>query len=227
MSDSEKPNLKDGIAVAGIPDGAKLIGTADGEEVLLVRRRDQFFAVGAYCTHYHGPLVDGLVVNDEVRCPWHHACFSLRTGEALRAPALDPIQCWRVEQPGEKVFVKDKIAPAAPRRVSAAAQPSSIVIIGGGAAGLAAADMLRREGYQGPLTMISADSAPPCDRPSLSKDFLAGTAPPEWIPLRPPEWYAERKIDLLLNTRVTELNTAKKWVTADNGKTYEYDALLL
>jgi NADPH-dependent 2,4-dienoyl-CoA reductase/sulfur reductase-like enzyme len=150
----------------------------------------------------------------------------LRTGEALRAPALDPIQCWKVEQVGEKVFVREKIAQQSSKPVSAS-HPSSVVIVGGGAAGLAAADMLRREGYQGPLTMISADSAPPCDRPNLSKDFLAGTAPPEWIPLRPPEWYAEQKIDLLLNTRVTELNTAKKWVTADNGKTYEYGALLL
>ena len=186
-----------------------------------------FFAVGAYCTHYHGPLAEGLVVNDEVRCPWHHACFSLSTGEALRAPALDPIQCWRVEQVGEKVFVKEKAVPATHRQVSTTVQPSSILIIGGGAAGLAAADMLRREGYSGPLTMISADSAPPCDRPNLSKDFLAGTAPEEWIPLRPPEWYSERNIDLVLNSRATSLDTKQKKITTEDGKTYEYGALLL
>ena len=91
MNDLEKPDLKDGVSLASIPDGGKLLGVVDGEEVLLVQRGTQFFAVGAYCTHYHGPLADGLVVNDQVRCPWHHACFSLRTGEALRAPALDPI----------------------------------------------------------------------------------------------------------------------------------------
>ena len=100
-------------------------------------------------------------------------------------------------------------------------------MIGGGAAGLAAADMLRREGYSGPLTMISADSAPPCDRPNLSKDFLAGTAPEEWIPLRPPEWYSERNIDLVLNSRATSLDTKQKKVTTEDGKTYEYGALLL
>jgi apoptosis-inducing factor 3 len=199
----------------------------DDDEVLLIRRGEHFFAVGAYCTHYHGPLAEGLVVNDEVRCPWHHACFSLSTGEALRAPALDPIQCWRVEQVGEKVFVREKAAPATNRQVSTTVQPSSIVIIGGGAAGLAAADMLRREGYSGPLTMISADSAPPCDRPNLSKDFLAGTAPEEWIPLRPPEWYSERNIALVLNSRATSLDTKQKKVTTENGKTYEYGALLL
>jgi apoptosis-inducing factor 3 len=227
MNDLEKPDLKSGVSLASIPDGGKLLGVVDGEEVLLVRRGTQFFAVGAYCTHYHGPLADGLMANDEVRCPWHHACFSLRTGEALRAPALDPIQCRHIEQVGEKVFVKEKVVPAAPRRVSTTVQPSSIIIIGGGAAGLAAADMLRREGYSGPLTMISADNAPPCDRPNLSKDFLAGTAPEEWIPLRPPEWYSERNIDLVLNSRATSLDTKQKKITTEDGKTYEYGALLL
>ncbi len=227
MNDLEKPDLKSGVSLASIPDGGKLLGVVDGEEVLLVRRGTQFFAVGAYCTHYHGPLADGLVVNDEVRCPWHHACFSLRTGEALRAPALDPIQCWHIEQVGEKVFIKEKVVPAAHRRVSTTVQPSSIIIIGGGAAGLAAADMLRREGYSGPLTMISADSAPPCDRPNLSKDFLAGTALEEWIPLRPPEWYSKRNIDLVLNSRATSLDTKQKKITTEDGKTYEYGALLL
>jgi apoptosis-inducing factor 3 len=227
MNDLEKPDLKSGVSLARIPDGGKLLGVVDDDEVLLIRRGEHFFAVGAYCTHYHGPLVEGLVVNDEVRCPWHHACFSLSTGEALRAPALDPIQCWRVEQVGERVFVKEKSVPATHRQVSATVQPSSILIIGGGAAGLAAADMLRREGYSGPLTMVSADSAPPYDRPNLSKDFLAGTAPEEWIPLRTPEWYSERNIDLVLNSRATSLDTKQKKVTTEDGKTFKYGALLL
>ena len=148
------------------------------------------------CSLHALPRSQKLVVSDEVRCPWHHACFSLRTGEALRAPALDPVQCWRVEQVGDKVFVKEKAAPVGPKRTSTTAHPSSIVIVGGGAAGLAAAEMLRREGYSGPVTMISADCDPPVDRPNLSKDYLAGTAPAEWIPLRPLEWYSEHEIDL-------------------------------
>jgi NADPH-dependent 2,4-dienoyl-CoA reductase/sulfur reductase-like enzyme/nitrite reductase/ring-hydroxylating ferredoxin subunit len=227
MSEDEKPDLKQGVPLARIPDGGKLLGTVDEEEVLVVRRGKELFAVGAHCTHYHGPLAEGLIVGDEVRCPWHHACFSLRSGEALRAPALDPIQCWRVEQTEDKVYVKDKVASAAPRRISATAHPSSVLIVGGGAAGLAAAQMLRREGYGGPLTMISADGAPPVDRPNLSKDYLAGNAPEEWIPLRPPEWYSEHKIDLVLNSRVTSLDTKQKKVTTEDGKTYQYGALLL
>ena len=227
MSEGEKPDLKNGVQLATIPEGGKLLGVVEREEVLLVRGRTRLFAVGAHCTHYQGPLAEGLVVDDEVRCPWHHACFSLRTGEALRAPALDPIQCWRVEQVGEKVFVKEKAAPVGRKRASTTAHPSSIVIVGGGAAGLAAAEMLRREGYSGPVTMISADSAPPVDRPNLSKDYLAGTAPEEWIPLRPPEWYSEQKIGLVLNSRVVSLDTKQKKVSTEDGKTYAYGALLL
>src|SRR5262245_12098988 len=146
---SEKPDLKSGVALSSLPDGKSLLGVVGEEEVLLVRRGQQFFAVAAHCTHYGGPLAEGLLVGDEVRCPWHHACFSLRTGEALRAPALDSIQCWRVEQAGEKLFVKEKLVPAGPTPISKSTHPGSIVIIGGGAAGLAAADMLRRKGYGG------------------------------------------------------------------------------
>ena len=222
MNNVEKLDLKNGVPLATVPDGGKILGVVDGEDVLLVRHGTEFFAVGGNCTHYHGPLAEGLVVDDEVRCPWHHACFSLRTGEALRAPALDPIPCWHIEQVGENVFVKEKVVPAGLKRVATTAHPSSIIIIGGGAAGLAAADMLRRDGYSGPVTMISADSAPPCDRPNLSKDFLAGTAPEEWIPLRPPEWYSERKIDMVLNSRITSLDTTRKTISTEDGKTYAY-----
>src|SRR4030095_2581984 len=177
-----------------LPDRGMLLGQVGADEVLLTRQGDEFFAVGAHCTHYHGPLAEGLIAGDTVRCPWHHACFSLRTGEALRAPALDPVACWRVERVGDTVFVREKLAE--PRKRQPRAAPSSVVIVGGGAAGLAAADMLRREGYDGSLTMISADDSPPTDRPNLSKDFLAGTAQEDWIPLRSPEYYADQHIDL-------------------------------
>ncbi len=227
MGDSAKPDLKKGVPLASIPDGGKLLGTVGDEEVLLVRRGAELFAVGAHCTHYQGPLAEGLVVGDEVRCPWHHACFSLRTGEALRAPALDPIQCWRVERVGDNVVVKEKAAASGIQTSPTASHPSSIVIVGGGAAGLAAAEMLRRKGYQGPLTMISADRDPPVDRPNLSKDFLAGTAGEDWIPLRPTKWYSEHKVDLVLNSRATSLDTQQRKITTQNGKTYEYGALLL
>jgi NADPH-dependent 2,4-dienoyl-CoA reductase/sulfur reductase-like enzyme/nitrite reductase/ring-hydroxylating ferredoxin subunit len=231
MENSAKPDLRAGFPVDNLPDDGMILGQVEGEDVILARRGEELFAVGASCTHYHGPLADGLVVGETLRCPWHHACFSLRTGEALRAPALDPIACWRVERIGDKAYVREKLAEK--RRKPALSSPNSrslpasVVILGGGGAGLAAADMLRREGYDGPLTMISADGSAPYDRPNLSKDFLAGTASDDWIPLRSPDYYKDRRIDLVLNSRVSALDLLQKRVQLENGKTYQFDALLI
>lgn len=164
MADSKKIpefDFRSGVALGDLPDGGTLAGSVDGEDVVLARHGGTVFAVGAQCTHYHGALVDGLVVGDTVRCPLHHACFSLRTGEALSAPALDPIPCWRVEQTGGRVIVRERLPDIPKKTKSPASAPASVIIVGGGAAGLAAADMLRREGYDGPVTMFSADDYPP------------------------------------------------------------------
>ena len=194
------PDLARGIPVGDLPDGRVLAGHVGEDAVLLARRGDDFFAIGATCSHYGGPLAEGLMVEDTVRCPWHHACFSLRTGEALRAPALSPVACWRVELRDGIVLVCEKTNQRDQRSAASglAGQPGRIVIVGGGAAGFAAANMLRREGFTGSLTMLSAEDDPPCDRPNLSKDYLAGTASEDWIPLRQAEFYQEQDIDLQL-----------------------------
>src|SRR6185437_573725 len=225
MEDTAKPDFKNGVLIQDLHDGKPIAGQVGDEEAILVRRGNEFFAIGAHCTHYHGPLADGLVVGDMVRCPWHHACFSLRTGEAVRAPALDAVSCWRVEKVGDKIFVREKLS--APGKKPFGKLPASVVIVGGGAAGLAAAEMLRREGYDGRVTIISADESGPVDRPNLSKDFLAGTASEDWIPLRPSDFYTSNKIDLVLNSKVASIDVPGKRVVLGNGKAYEYGALLL
>lgn len=222
------PDLAQGVAVSDLADGALLLGHAQGEPLILVRRGTELFAIGAVCTHYGGPLAEGLLVGDSVRCPWHHACFSLRTGEALRAPALDPVACWRVEQQDGKAFVKEKIDSARRQpRPTTSGMPGSVVIVGGGAAGNAAAELLRREGYGGRLTLLSADTSVPYDRPNLSKNYLAGSAPEAWIALRSPEFYEKQKIELKLGVRVTSIDTAGRQVQLDDGTCHAYDALLL
>ena len=183
----EGPDLAQGVAVSTLAEGAMLLGHTQGKPVILVRRGGELFAIGAVCTHYSGPLAEGLLVGDTVLCPWHHACFSLRTGEALRAPALNPVSCWRIEQRDGRAFVREKLKGASPQPPPAASgRPGSVVIVGGGAAGNAAAEMLRREGFAGRLTMLSADASVPYDRPNLSKNYLAGNAPEEWIPFDRP-----------------------------------------
>jgi NADPH-dependent 2,4-dienoyl-CoA reductase/sulfur reductase-like enzyme/nitrite reductase/ring-hydroxylating ferredoxin subunit len=220
------PDLAAGVSIADIADGGMVLGHAHGEAVVLARRGEEIFAVGANCTHYSGPLAEGIVVGETVRCPWHHACFSLRTGEALRAPALNPIPCWSVTREGGTVRVAERRPEPAPKSAPAGA-PASIVIVGAGAAGGAAAEMVRREGYTGPVTLIGAEESVPVDRPNLSKDFLAGNAPEEWVPLRPREFYDEQKIDLLTGVRVTAIDAAGKCVTLSDGRSLPYGALLL
>ena len=221
------PDLTQGLAFAAIPDGGKLVGHVGEEEVLLVRRGDEVFAVGAHCTHYHGPLVEGLVVDDTVRCPWHHACFDLRTGEAAHAPAFDSLSCWTVERRGETIFVRAKKDAPKHRDKAPTASPGKIVIVGGGAAGFAAAEMLRREQYPGGIVMLSNDNAAPVDRPNLSKDYLAGNAPEDWVPLRPDSFYRENGIDLRLETNVVAIEPRTREVVLAGGEKVGYDRLLL
>ncbi len=225
---AEGPDFALGVAIADVPEGATLAGRAGDEPVLVSGRGGNFFAVGGACTHYGGPLGEGLVTDDEVRCPWHHACFNLRTGEALAAPAFSPLARWRVDVEGDKIFVRERFAEATQTAHAArsTAHPERIVIVGGGAAGFAAAEMLRRRGFAGELTMLSADTSAPYDRPNLSKDYLAGAAPEEWIPLKDDAFYRDNRIDLRLGVEVTAIDLRAREVKTRAGE-QAYDALLL
>lgn len=226
------PDFTKGIPLADLADGGILTGHANGKPVLVARQGADVFAIGATCTHYSGPLGEGLLVGDTVRCPWHHACFSLRTGQALRAPALKPVARWQVEQRGAMVFVTSEMAadelllePATSAPTDRG--PASVVIVGTGAAANAAAEMLRRERYAGPITMIGVETSVPYDRPNLSKDYLAGSAPEEWIPLRSDAFYAAHDIRLVMGHRVVAIDVAGARVNLDDGSAYEFGALLL
>jgi apoptosis-inducing factor 3 len=224
------PDLAQGVPVDRLSDGRILAGHVGEEPVLLVRRGDDFFAVGATCTHYGGPLAEGLVVGDTVRCPWHHACFSLQTGEARHAPAFSPLACWKVVRREDRIFVQHKREPLKPLRTAAAVRagsPSKIVIVGGGAAGFAAAEKLRRERYEGDLVMVSSEDVPPVDRPNLSKDYLAGKAPQEWVPLRPDSFYSDNGVDLRLRTNATGIDVRACELVLEDGTRVAYDRLLL
>jgi NADPH-dependent 2,4-dienoyl-CoA reductase/sulfur reductase-like enzyme/nitrite reductase/ring-hydroxylating ferredoxin subunit len=229
MTDAPKttgPDLASGVALAAIPDGGVLQGHVGDEAVLLVRRGDDVFAIGATCTHYGGPLAEGLVVGDTVRCPWHHACFSLRTGEDLRPPALEPVASWTVRRDEDRVRVTEK-RPSPARRPAPPSPPESVVIVGAGPAGLVAARTVRREGYDGPVDLVGAEATPPVDRPNLSKDYLAGKAPEEWLPLRSPEFYAEQKINLVTGVAVASVDVTQRRVALADGSSVPCGALLL
>lgn len=220
------PDFTQGYSFAKLRDGEMLLGRAEGEHVLLARRGDEVFAVGAACTHYGALLTDGILVDDTVRCPWHHACFSLRTGEALAAPAFKPLPCWQVEREGDNVRLAAR-KPAPQPRPAPAQAPDSVVVIGAGAAGTAAVDMLRREGYRGAITMIGAEANPPVDRPNLSKEYLAGSMPEDWLWLMPEAYYRDNDIELITGVAATAINTSQRQVKLADGRALSYGVLLL
>ena len=219
------PDFEVGIATIDLPERTPVLGHVRGEAVVLVRKGEEVRAVGATCTHYGGPLSEGLVVGDTLRCPWHHALFDLSTGDALGAPALNPVACYEVQRRGERFTVGPKKSLPEPKPPPFS--PRAVVIIGAGAAGAAAAERLRRLGCTGTITLVGDEAPGPVDRPNLSKDYLAGTAPEEWLPLRTRKFYEKIGIDLRIGDAASELDPARKTVTLASGQTLSYDALLL
>ncbi len=217
------PDLEAGAALADIPDGGMLLGHARGEPVLVARRGESLFAVGATCTHFSEPLIEGMLVGETVRCPWHHACFDLRTG-AAQSPAFNPIPCYRIVRKDDRVQVGEKLTIPAPTPI---ADPARVVIVGGGPAGGMAAEALRRFGHAGSITVIGAEPTTPIDRTNVSKDYLAGAAPEEWMELRGAGFYAEQRIDFRVGARATALDLTAKTVAVEGGAPVPWDALVL
>ncbi len=238
------PDLATGVEVSGIGPGQLIAGHAFGEPVLLVHVEPNWFAVGGKCTHYGAPLDQGVLVSETIRCPWHHACFELHNGAASRAPALIDLPTYDVAVESNIVRVTRKRdhgqvkgeshrprGSCAPERClfeeHPTTGPESIVIIGGGAAGNACAEMLRREAYRGPVTIIDPDPDAPYDRPNLSKDYLAGNAPEEWLPLHPREFYAAQHIEILSGLAASAIDIKSKTVYLSDGSSRKYGCLLI
>jgi len=238
------PDLSKGIKISSVGPGQLIGGHAFGEPVLLAHVEPNWFAVGGKCTHYGAPLDQGVLVSETLRCPWHHACFELHNGAASCAPALNDLPSYDVAVENNIVRVTRKRDPGQLRgeghrnRGSRAPDhvlfeeipvsgPKSVVIIGAGAAGNACAEMLRREAYRGPITVIDPDPDAPYDRPNLSKDYLAGNAPEEWLPLHPKEFYDTQRIELVLGVEATKLDLKAKTVHLSDGSTRDYGCLLI
>ena len=221
------PDFSQGLSLSEIPEEGTVAGRVGDDPVLLSRLGGELFAIGGICTHYGGHLGNGLARGTNVRCPLHHACFDLRTGAVLRAPALDPVDRWLVEVEDGRAFVRGRIDQPKPPVRPASTDIKKIVIVGGGAAGLACANELRHRGFDGDITILSADVDPPCDRPNLSKDYLAGTAPEEWLWLRSEDWYADNRVALRLGAQVTAVDLDARRVTSRSGEDFAFDRLLI
>ncbi|HJU80981.1 MAG TPA: FAD-dependent oxidoreductase [Acidimicrobiia bacterium] len=214
----------DGVSLEDLKPDIPLAGHFEGQPVAVVATSNGVRAISGRCSHYGGPLAEGLCVGSEIRCPWHHAAFDLDTGEAVGAPALNPVPVFETDEKEGRVFVTGPKARSE-QRPTPASTPGSVVIVGSGAAGAAAAETLRRYGYEGPISLIGDEA--PIDRPNLSKDYLAGTAPEDWMPLRSPQFYTDAGIQLISGRRVEAIDRAGQLVWLDGGEEVRYGALLL
>ena len=238
------PDLTQGIEISSIRPGQLIAGHAFGEPVLLVHVEPNWFAVGGKCTHYGATLAEGVLVGETIRCPWHHACFELRNGAASRAPALNDLPSYTVVLENNVVRVTAKRDHSWPRgadqrpRGSRAPEkvlldespvvgPSSVFIVGASAAGIACAEMLRREAYRGAITLVDMDPDAPYDRPNLSKDYLAGNAPEEWLPLHPKGFFEQQKLTILSGVEAQGIDTGSRIVRLSDGSVHHYGALLI
>jgi NADPH-dependent 2,4-dienoyl-CoA reductase/sulfur reductase-like enzyme/nitrite reductase/ring-hydroxylating ferredoxin subunit len=238
------PDLSQGVEISSVGAGQVIAGHAFGEPVLLAHVEPNWFAIGAKCSHYSAPLADGILVGETIRCPWHHACFELRNGAATHAPALNDLPSYevvlennvvRVTGKRDQIRARDRVrrprSSRTPERVelepSPVIGPRSVVILGAGAAGNACAEMLRREAYRGPIVVVDGDPDAPYDRPNLSKDYLAGNAPEDWLPLHPGDFYETQKIELLRGVRAERIDSKAKKVTLSDSSVRDYEALLI
>jgi len=215
-----------GPADSYLTDGEmKQVELDDETKLVVARQSGEYFGFGASCTHYGGPLAKGVLAGHTVMCPWHHACFDIRSGHRTQPPGLNDIARFdvRIDEDGQVVVSSEGVKPSYQMN----SDGRVFVIVGGGAAAQTAAEELRRLGFGGSIKMISDSDLPPVDRPNFSKDYLKGDMPESWIPLRGKDWYKDKDIELMLNTRVEAVNAPEHSVTLDNGRSVKYDKLLL
>jgi NADPH-dependent 2,4-dienoyl-CoA reductase/sulfur reductase-like enzyme/nitrite reductase/ring-hydroxylating ferredoxin subunit len=214
-----------------LKDGEMKHVSLGGAEILLARVDGECFAVSAHCTHYGAPLVEGVLRGGRIVCPWHHACFNAKTGELEEPPAFDALQRFEVRSDGEQIFVEvpedapDRRTPSMIKREPG--DTRQFVILGGGAAGFMAAQTLREEGFAGRIILVSREDRAPYDRPNLSKDYLQGHAEPEWMPLRPDDFFLENDIEIWSDRKAVKVDTTDKKITFEDGTTVAYDSLLI
>lgn len=220
---ADLPDLSSPFEVRDVPHGGVLHGTVGAKEVVVVRAEDGLRAIGASCSHYGGPLAEGVFDGRCIRCPWHHAAFDTATGRAERGPAITAVTAFRVVVDGDSAVVKPADAPA-PSPVEG---PGRIVVVGGGPAGHAFVHRLIERGYDGTVLVIGDEPGRPVDRPNVSKDYLAGAADPEWMPLPGAEVYDGDAVELRTGRSVTAVDLDGRTVTTDDGAVEDFDVLML
>ena len=220
------------VAAAHEIEAGKIHRATIGEiELILIRSQGEIRAYSGCCPHQHAPLADGLLSGNRIVCPWHQAVFHAGDGRLVEPPALEGLETFAVEVRGDDVWIEAIDGVPQPHRsdVVEMGRPvdgRTVVVVGAGAAGIAAAQELRRSGFAGRVIMISQDIYPPYDRTHCSKDYLAGEAPAEWLPLKTDAFYHEEAIELI-HHRVDSIDVETRRVALPGGAEIEADGLVL
>jgi apoptosis-inducing factor 3 len=228
MSDEDEfgPDLSAGIKASDLPEGSLFGGSMDGEPIVLANDGGRICAFAGKCTHLGAPLKDGILVDGQLRCPWHHARFSLETGEAIGAPAFRPLERYQVDRRGDRLFVTKSAARSGSQNRSSEMLPA-IVIIGGGAAGFACAELLSRSGFGHRVTVVSDDPDPPYDRTSCSKQYLIGLSSRDECFLKGVNFPSADGAVLKISRQVKSVHLDEKEVELDDGERVAFDSLVL
>jgi NADPH-dependent 2,4-dienoyl-CoA reductase/sulfur reductase-like enzyme/nitrite reductase/ring-hydroxylating ferredoxin subunit len=203
-----------------------------GENKILLSCIDgKYYATGASCTHYGAPLSTGVLKNNKVVCPWHHASFDLTNGNNGDPPALDDLSTFPVRIKNDDVIVElpDSFSGRQTHKMSSYnpdKDDRTFVILGAGAAGEAAAETLRKENFEGRILMITRENRLPYDRPNLSKEYLSGDAPYEWMPLRSADFYEKADIEIM-HKEVSEVDIQNREILFTDNKKLKFDRLLM
>jgi apoptosis-inducing factor 3 len=208
----------------------KSVSVGDGKEILIVKTKGKISALAAYCTHYGAPLVDGILNGEKIICPWHHACFNAHSGDLLEPPAFVALPKFNVliDENNVSVDLPDELpASRTPEMSTKENEDPVYVIVGGGSAGYGASQAMREAGFKGKIVMFTKENRTPYDRPNLSKDYLEGTAQPEWMPIRPNEFYKKYGIEVEFNKNVKNVNKKNKKIVFDDGTDFKFDKLLI
>ena len=223
--DEDRLDLTQWIGVDRAPDGEIFAGVVGEDRVFVWRNGNRLRAYSADCPHLGGPLNKGIVVGASVRCPWHHACFDLTTGEATAAPAFDALLEYPVVLQDHRFSVKPASGKTPLRVANRRAAPDTLVIVGGGAAGFAAADAIRKFGWTGSVTIFSEEGEQPYDRTLLTKDYLEGTFGDERLPIAQHS-LGDLGVDFEVET-IQHIEPGNKRLRLGNGDERPYAKLLL
>ncbi|WP_116108980.1 FAD-dependent oxidoreductase [Lewinella sp. IMCC34191] len=223
------------LSLSQLPEGHLHKAKVGDYDVLLANLKGEIYAVENKCSHYQLPLDGGSLCEHRLRCPFHHACFDIRTGEQLEAPGMDGLPRFEVTIKDDQIHVSDKpVDQNGPEKLveaytgnASSSDHYTYAVVGGGTAAAYGVEAIRANDPEGSILMVSEEELPPYDRTKVSKAFMQGDDSVYTLPLRDAEFYQKIGVDFRGGAQVRSLNVQGNELTLSDGQTITYDRVLL